>query len=88
MRPRKLKLYAHLENEWMYPVYRNEAAAAYFNFLSLQFSNIKNFRHTFLRNCEAEKFETWYTRGQWVDVSCIPKVFITFFSPELRRIKS
>ena len=43
-----------------------------FSFLSLQFSNIKNFRHTFLRNCEAKKFVTWCTRGQWVNVSCEP----------------
>ena len=42
-----------------------------FIFLSLQFSNIKIFRHIFLRNCEALKVETWYTCGQWADVSCI-----------------
>ena len=44
----------------------------FFTFLSFQFSNIKRFRHTFLRNCEALKVETWYTRGQWADVLCIP----------------
>ena len=40
-------------------------------FFFLQFSNIKIFRHTFLRNCEALKVETWYTCGQWADVSCL-----------------
>ena len=47
-----------MDSGWMYHVYRNQAAAAYlflyfFIFLSLQFSNIKIFRHTFLRNYEA-----------------------------------
>ena len=55
-------------------MYRNQAAAPYlsvyfFIFLSLQFSNIKIFRHTLLRNCEAYKVETLYTCGQWTDVS-------------------
>ena len=85
VRPRRLKLGAHMDNGWMYRVYQNQAAAAYlflyfFIFLSLQFSNIKMFCHTFLRNCEAQKVETLYPRGQWVDESCIPKIFITFFS--------
>ena len=58
VRPRRLILGAHVDNRWMYRVYRNKASAAYlflyiFIFLSLQFSNIKIFRHTFLRNCEA-----------------------------------
>ena len=47
----------------MYCVYRILAAAAYlslyfFIFLSLQFSNIKHFHCTFLRNCEAYKVPT------------------------------
>ena len=47
VRPRKLKLGAHMDNGWMYRVYQNQAAAAaylflyFFIFLSLQFSNIK-----------------------------------------------
>ena len=58
MRPRRLKLCTHMDSGQMYRVYRNQAAAAYaslyfFIFLSLQFSNIKMFRHTFLRNCKA-----------------------------------
>ena len=56
--PRRLKLGAHLDSGWMHGVYWNQAAAAYlslyfFTFLSLQFSNIKIFRHTFLRNLES-----------------------------------
>ena len=46
-----LKLDAHLDNGWMYPVYRNQAAAAYlslfpFFFLS-NFQTLKCFCHTF-----------------------------------------
>ena len=63
VRPRRLKLGTHVDSGQMYRVYRNQAAAAYsslyfFRFLSLQFSNIKIFCHTFLRNCEAYKVET------------------------------
>ena len=55
---RRLKLGTHMDSGQMYRVYRNQVAAAYlslyfFIFLSLQFSNIKIFRHTFLRKCEA-----------------------------------
>ena len=58
VRPRRLKLGTHVDSGQMYRVYRNQAAPAYsslyfFIFLSLQFSNIEIFRHTFLRNCEA-----------------------------------
>ena len=66
VRPRRLELGTHVDSWPLYHVYRNQAAAAYlslyfFIFLFLQFSNIKIFRHTFLRNCEALKVETWYT---------------------------
>ena len=52
VRPRRLKLGTHIDSRQMYQVYGNQAAAAYsshyfFIFLSLQFSNIKMFRHTF-----------------------------------------
>ena len=55
VRPRRLKLDTHIDSGQMYHVYQNQAAAAYsshdfFIFLSLQFSNIKIFHHTFLRN--------------------------------------
>ena len=58
VRPRKFKLGTLVDNGWMYRVYQNQAAASYFSlyffiFLSLQLSNIRTFRHTFLRNCEA-----------------------------------
>ena len=48
VRPRRLKLGAHMDSGWMSCVYQNQAAAAYlslyfFIFLSLQFSNIKMF---------------------------------------------
>ena len=48
VRPRRLKLGAHMDNGWMYRIYQNQAAAAYlflyfFIFLSLQFSNVKMF---------------------------------------------
>ena len=62
VRPRRLKLGAHVDNGWMYRVYRNQAAAAYsslyfFIFVSLQFSNIKIFCHTFLRNWRPRKLK-------------------------------
>ena len=33
---------------------------------------MKIFCYRFLRNFESCKVETWYTHGQWADVSCIP----------------
>ena len=39
-------------------------------FLFLQFSNIKKFCRTFLRNYEDYKVKTWCTCWQWIDVSC------------------
>ena len=58
VRPRRLKPGTHIDSGQMYHVYWNQAAAPYsslyfFIFVSLQFSNIKDFCHTFLRNCEA-----------------------------------
>ena len=69
MRPSKLKLDTHMDSGWMYCVYHNQTAAAnsslyFFIFLSLQFSNIKHFHHSFLWNCEANKIETWH--NGWV----------------------
>ena len=37
---------------------------------SVDLSNIRFFRLTFLGNCEAWKIETWYTRGQWAVGRC------------------
>ena len=85
VKPRRLKLGAHVDSGWLYRLYQNQAAAAYlthlFLHLSLQFSNIKTFRQTFLRNCEAKKIETWYARGQWADVYCIPESGILLSLP-------
>ena len=58
VRPRRLKLGTHMDNGQMYRIYRNQAAPAYsslyfFIYLSLQFSDINFFLHTFLRSCEA-----------------------------------
>ena len=58
VRLRRLKHGTYVDSGQMYRVYRNQAAGAYsslyfFIFLSLQFSNIKIFRHTFLSNYEA-----------------------------------
>ena len=77
VRPRRLKLGIHVER-WLDILCIPESGCCclflpLFIFLSLQFSNIKIFCDTFLRNCEAYKVETWYTRGQWADVSCIPE---------------
>ena len=57
VRPRGLKLGIQVDSGQMYCVYWNNATALihlyFLIFLSLQVSDIKNFRHTFLRNCEA-----------------------------------
>ena len=86
IRPTKLKLGTRVDNGWMYLVYQNQVVAAFsslysFIFLSLQFSNIKTFCHTFLRICEAYKVETRYPRAQWVDVSCILESGCCLFIP-------
>ena len=55
VRPKMFKLGTRVDNGWMYHVYQNRAylSLSFFIFLSLQLSNINNFRHIFLRNCEA-----------------------------------
>ena len=58
VRPIKLKLDTHVDNGWMYRLYRNQVAVSYLSLISLFFflSNVqklKNIRYTFLRNCEA-----------------------------------
>ena len=52
-------------------------------FLS-SFQLLKRFHRSFLRSCDAYTVDTWYTHGQWVDVSCITEtkcccLFITLF---------
>ena len=39
-RLRRLKLYTHVDNEWMYRVYRNQAAAMYLSLFYFSFSLI------------------------------------------------
>ena len=61
----------------MYNVYRNQPAAAYLSlyFFILFLSNFKhlNFSSHFSQKlCDLE-IETWHTRGQWADVSCLPE---------------
>ena len=78
VRPRRLKLVTHVDNGLVNRVYRNHAAAHIHPFISSvfflpNFQALKNFRHTFLRNCEAQKIETWYSLGQRTDVSCLPE---------------
>ena len=59
----------------MYHVYQNQGqgpitlrVTSLDMFYNLPFMKIF---HTFLKNCKGYKVETWYTHGQWVDVSCI-----------------
>ena len=58
VRPRRLKLGTQVGSGQMYHMYWNQAAATYssiyfFILLSLQFSTLNFFCHTFLGNCEA-----------------------------------
>ena len=73
--PRRLRLGAHVDNRWMYREYRNQAAAAYlslyfFNFLSLQFSNIKIFVTLFTGTMRPRRLKlgTHVDRGQMYGV--------------------
>ena len=75
VRPTKLKLGTHIVSGWLYRVYRNQAAAAYlslyfFIFLSLLFSNIKIFCHTFSGTMRPTKLKLG-VHVDWVDVSGI-----------------
>ena len=90
VRPRRLKLGAHVGECIVYTRIRLLVLfcpfISSFFFLS-NYQTLKCFCHTFLRNCEALKVETLYPRGQWVDESCILKIFITFFSRTARHKK-
>ena len=72
MRPRKLKLGTHMDSGQMYCVYRNQAAAEYsslyfFIFLSLEFSNIKNFCHTFSGTVRPRRLKlVTHTENGWM----------------------
>ena len=95
--PRRLKLGTQMDSWQIYRVYRNQAAAAYsflyfFSFLSLQFSNIKIFCRTFLRNCEAYKVDTihMWTMGGCIMYTAIRLLFLICpftLSPIFRNLK-
>ena len=78
MKAVKLTLGTHMDNGLMYCVYQNQGqgpitlgVTSLDKFYDLPL--MKNFNHTFLKNCKGYKFETWYTHGQWVDELCIPQ---------------
>ena len=66
VRPRRLKLYTHVDSGQMYPVYRNQAAAAYSSL---------NFSVFFLSNFLTLKFfvglEGWNLVHTWIVGRCI-----------------
>ena len=45
VRPRRLKLYTNMDNEWMYRVYPNQAAAMYLSLYFFHFSFSLIFKH-------------------------------------------
>ena len=48
----------------------------------------ENFRHIFLRNCDAYEVETSYTHGKWMDVCLFFPLFLHFsFSPIFKHLK-
>ena len=72
----KLKLGLHMDNGLIYCVYHNQGQGPItIGITSIDRLNnlplMNNFHHTFLKNCKGYKVETWYTHGQWVDVSCV-----------------
>ena len=78
MKAVKLKLGTRTDNGLMYCVNQNQGQELItLGVTSLdRFYNLplmKNFCHTFLKNCKGYKVETWYIHGQWVDVLCLPE---------------
>ena len=74
VRPRRLKLGTNVDSGLMYHLYGNLASAAYSShyfiiFLSLQLSNIKNFRHIFSQ--ELWGLEDWNLVHMWIMGKCI-----------------
>ena len=89
VRPRRLKLGTHLDM-WADVLCIPESGCCcllvplFLYFLSLQFSNIENFRTLLSGTVRPRKVETWYTGGQWVDVWHIPEsgcccLFVSLF---------
>ena len=93
VRPRRLRLVTHVDNGWMYRVYRNQAAAAYsshyfFIFLSHQLSNIKIFCHTVLRTFRPRRLKLGTHVGRCIVCTTVrllllicPFIFHFSFSP-------
>ena len=72
VRPRRLKLGIHMDNGWMYRVYRNQAAAAY---LSLYFfiflSNFQHYKFSSHFSQELWGLEGWNLVHTWTMFRCI-----------------
>ena len=73
VRPRRLNLGTHVDSGQMYRIYGNQVAGAYsslyfFTFLSLQFSNIKIFRHI---SQQLRSLEDWNMVHTWTVGRCI-----------------
>ena len=73
-----LKLDTDMDSWLLYLVYQNPGQGHItFGITSPdRFYNLplmKHFCHTFLKNCKGNKVETWYTHGQWIDVSYKPE---------------
>ena len=69
------KVDTHIDSGLLYCVYQNQGQGPVVTYLDrfYKFPLMKNFCCTFPKNCKGNKVETWYTHGEWVDVSCIPK---------------
>ena len=92
-----------LVHTWMYwcivYTYQNQAAAylslCFFIFLSLQFSNIKNFCHTFLKNWDLQSWDLVHTWMYWCIVytyqnqaaAYLSLYFLIFLSVQFSNIK-
>ena len=78
-RPKRLKLVTHVENGWMYRIYRNHAAALirpfnFFIFLSLQFLDFKKFSSHFSQELWGR--EDWNLVHTWTVGRCIVYTWI------------
>ena len=73
MKAVKLKFSTHMDNGLMYRVYQNPGQGLITLDMFYNLPLMKNFHHTFLKNCKGYKVETCYTHGQWIDVFCIPE---------------
>ena len=72
MKAVKLKLGTHLDSGLVYYVYQSRDQRPITS-LDRFYNLMKHFCRTFLKNYKGNKVETWYTYGQWIDISCIPE---------------